>query len=61
MTLDPDRGAAMTKHKDDFPAGWWADEIEQVDREFALSRDADPLKAVGEACRAEFKAMRMRI
>ena len=25
----------MTKHKDDFPAGWWANEIEEVDHEIA--------------------------
>jgi len=30
-------------------------------RELALSREADPLKAFGDACRAEFKSMRARV
>ena len=34
--------------------------VEQL-RELALSQDADPLKSFGDACRAEFKAMRARL
>ena len=35
-------------------------DVEQL-RELALSQEPDPMKAFGEACRAEFKAMRARV